>query len=82
MFSEKLKDVLDLGEGTALEYKNHSTSMKDRSTFRNTKAYVFAAMSGADVYPRPGTCCSAQRSMLSIVHDDTARMMSRLVGLT
>lgn len=59
--SEKLKEVLDLGDGTALEYKNHSTSMKDKSTFRNTKAYVFAAM-GAEVYPKVGThgspCCA------------------------
>ena len=42
--SKKLKEVLDLGDGTALEWKNHWTSMKDKSMLRNTKAYVFAAM--------------------------------------
>jgi len=51
---EKLTDVLELGDGTALEYKNHSTSMKDRSTFRNARPYVFAAMSGSEAFPPVG----------------------------
>jgi len=61
---EKLKEVLDLGDGTALEYKNHSTSMKDKSTFRNTKAYVFAAM-GAEVYPKVGEAPGASAQAAS-----------------
>lgn len=40
---EKLKRILDLEPATIIEYKNHSESMQDRSTFRNAKPYVFAA---------------------------------------
>ena len=40
---EKLKEVLDLEPTTVIEYKAHAESMQDLSTFRNTKAYVFAA---------------------------------------
>jgi len=43
---EKMKEVLDLEPSTVIEYKEHAESMQDLSTFRNTKAYVFAA-SGA-----------------------------------
>eukprot|EP00164_Ancoracysta_twista_P020471 GFYU01036611.1.p1 GENE.GFYU01036611.1~~GFYU01036611.1.p1 ORF type:complete len:243 (-),score=70.18 GFYU01036611.1:99-827(-) len=38
---EKLKEILHLDPSMMVEYKNHSTSMKDGSTFRNAKAYVF-----------------------------------------
>ena len=38
-----MKEVLDLEPSTVIEYKAHSESMQDLSTFRNTKAYVFAA---------------------------------------
>lgn len=40
---EKLKQILDLEASTIIEYKHHSESMQDRSTFRNAKPYVFAA---------------------------------------
>jgi translation initiation factor 4E len=40
---EKLKQILDLEPSTIIEYKHHSESMQDKSTFRNAKAYVFAA---------------------------------------
>jgi translation initiation factor 4E len=40
---EKLKQILDLEASTIIEYKHHAESMQDRSTFRNAKAYVFAA---------------------------------------
>lgn len=40
---EKMKEVLDLEPSTVIEYKAHAESMQDLSTFRNTKAYVFAA---------------------------------------
>lgn len=40
---EKMKQVLDLEPSTVIEYKHHAESMQDMSTFRNAKAYVFAA---------------------------------------
>lgn len=40
---EKIKQVLDLEPSTVIEYKHHAESMQDLSTFRNAKAYVFAA---------------------------------------
>jgi translation initiation factor 4E len=40
---EKMKQILDLEPSTVLEYKHHAVSMQDMSTFRNAKAYVFAA---------------------------------------
>lgn len=40
---EKLKQILDLEPSTIIEYKHHAESMQDKSTFRNAKAYVFAA---------------------------------------
>ena len=44
---EKMKEVLDLEPTTVIEYKAHAESMQDLSTFRNTKAYVFAAAAGS-----------------------------------
>lgn len=40
---ERLKQILDLEPSTIIEYKHHSESMQDKSTFRNAKPYVFAA---------------------------------------
>eukprot|EP00696_Hemimastix_kukwesjijk_P014481 gnl/Hemi2/28490_TR9425_c1_g1_i1.p1 gnl/Hemi2/28490_TR9425_c1_g1~~gnl/Hemi2/28490_TR9425_c1_g1_i1.p1 ORF type:complete len:324 (+),score=72.78 gnl/Hemi2/28490_TR9425_c1_g1_i1:81-974(+) len=40
---EKLEQIFRLDCNTLIEYKNHSTSMKDRSTFRNAKPYIIAA---------------------------------------
>ena len=40
---EKMKQILDLEPATIIEYKHHAESMQDMSTFRNAKAYVFAA---------------------------------------
>merc|ERR1711998_808256 len=40
---EKLNQVLDLGENATIEYKPHHSSMKDRSTFRNARAYKLVA---------------------------------------
>jgi translation initiation factor 4E len=42
---EKMKEILDLEPATIIEYKHHAVSMQDMSTFRNAKAYVFAASS-------------------------------------
>lgn len=42
---EKMKQILDLEPSTIIEYKSHAVSMQDMSTFRNAKAYVFAATS-------------------------------------
>lgn len=39
---EKMKEILDLEASTVLEYKDFASSMKDMSSFRNAKAYVFA----------------------------------------
>ena len=38
---EKLKEILHLEPSTLIEYKYHSKSMQDMSTFRNAKGYVF-----------------------------------------
>ena len=40
---EKLKEILGLEPSTLIEYKHHSSSMQDMSTFRNAKGYVFAS---------------------------------------
>jgi len=44
---EKMKQILELEPSTVIEYKHHAQSMVDCSTFRNAKAYVFAAESEA-----------------------------------
>lgn len=38
---EKLKEILELEPSTLIEYKHHSSSIKDMSSFRNAKGYVF-----------------------------------------
>lgn len=50
---EKMKEVLDLEPSTVIEYKAHAESMQDLSTFRNTKAYVFAAAAGSPTNGSP-----------------------------
>ena len=40
---EKLKIILDLELSTVIEYKSHADSMRDLSSFRNTKSFVYAA---------------------------------------
>ncbi|DAZ96215.1 TPA: hypothetical protein N0F65_012577 [Lagenidium giganteum] len=40
---EKLKQILMLDSNTLIEYKFHANSIRDMSTFRNAKPYVFAA---------------------------------------
>ena len=42
---EKMKEILDLEPSTVIEYKDHASSMRDMSSFRNAKAYVFAPSS-------------------------------------
>lgn len=44
---EKIKEILELEPSTIIEYKHHAESMRDRSTFKNARKYVFA--SSADV---------------------------------
>jgi translation initiation factor 4E len=39
---DKLKSILGLHPNTPIEYKKHSTSMKDRSTYRNGKTYLIS----------------------------------------
>jgi translation initiation factor 4E len=43
---EHLKSILTLGVGQNVEYKNNQSSMKDGSTFRNTKTYQFVVTKG------------------------------------
>jgi hypothetical protein len=38
--SEKLKEIWNLTPSTRVDFKAHSSSMKDRSTYRNGKLYV------------------------------------------
>jgi translation initiation factor 4E len=40
---EKLKKILDLDENTLIQYKDHMSSMKDFSTYRNAKNYMFSS---------------------------------------
>jgi len=40
---EKLRDILNLDESTQVEYKHFKTAMRDGSSFRNAKPYVYAA---------------------------------------
>ncbi|KAG3120376.1 hypothetical protein PI124_g3664 [Phytophthora idaei] len=44
---EKLKEILMLDSNTLVEYKFHANSIRDMSTFRNAKPYVFAAATPA-----------------------------------
>lgn len=50
---EKLKEILDLEASTVIEYKHHAESMQDFSTFRNAKAYVFAATTSPSTETEP-----------------------------
>jgi translation initiation factor 4E len=45
---ERLKEILNLDESTQIEYKYFSHSLRDGSTFRNAKAYVYAATHSAN----------------------------------
>lgn len=38
--SEKLKEILQLIPTTTIRFKNNSSSIKDRSSYRNGKVYV------------------------------------------
>jgi len=40
---ERLKEILNLDDSTQLEYKHFSSALRDGSTFRNAKPYVYAA---------------------------------------
>lgn len=44
---EKLKEILNLDESTQVEYKHFSSAMRDGSSFRNAKPYVYAAQAYA-----------------------------------
>jgi len=44
---EKMKEILDLEPSCVVEYKENAKSMQDLSSFKNAKAYVFAAAAGA-----------------------------------
>lgn len=50
---EKMKSILDLEASTVLEYKDFASSMKDMSSFRNAKAYVFAPSEDGVKPPEP-----------------------------
>lgn len=45
---ERMKQILELEPSTIIEYKHHADSLQDMSTFRNAKAYVFAASASTD----------------------------------
>jgi hypothetical protein len=45
---EKINNVLNLQDGATIEYKPHHSSMKDRSTFRNARAYKLVATGEQD----------------------------------
>jgi len=40
---EKLREILNLDESTQVEYKHFKSAIKDGSSFRNAKAYMYAA---------------------------------------
>lgn len=46
---EKLRHILTLDDNATIEYKDHSSSIRDRSTFRNARPYIFAATQRAGV---------------------------------
>ena len=61
--SEKLNEILDIAPGTTIEYKPHHSSMKDRSTFRNARAYKLVAtgeQEGGDSAPTSPVSSPAQ----------------------
>lgn len=52
---EKMKQILDLEPSTMIEYKHHASSMRDMSSFRNAKGYVFAPADASAPPPVPPT---------------------------
>jgi translation initiation factor 4E len=52
---EKMKEILELEASTVVEYKDFASSMRDMSTFRNAKAYVFAPSAGDERPASPPT---------------------------
>jgi translation initiation factor 4E len=50
---EKLKKILDLDENTLIQYKDHMSSMKDFSTYRNAKNYMFSSPGQGPASPPP-----------------------------
>lgn len=53
---EKLRDILNLDESTQVEYKHFSSAMRDGSSFRNAKPYVYAAQA---YVPPPAAAAAA-----------------------
>lgn len=45
---EKLKEILDLEDQALIQYKEHSSSIQDHSTYRNARNYVFSATAAAN----------------------------------
>eukprot|EP00697_Spironema_sp_BW2_P005346 gnl/Spiro4/17454_TR9285_c0_g1_i1.p1 gnl/Spiro4/17454_TR9285_c0_g1~~gnl/Spiro4/17454_TR9285_c0_g1_i1.p1 ORF type:complete len:339 (+),score=95.28 gnl/Spiro4/17454_TR9285_c0_g1_i1:33-1019(+) len=52
---EKLEQIFQLEDHTLVEYKNHSTSLKDRSTFRNAKPYLVTSNPSTPAGPHPNS---------------------------
>lgn len=50
---EKLREILNLDESTQVEYKQFKVAMKDGSTFRAAKPYVYAAQAQPEDVPAP-----------------------------
>lgn len=50
---EKLKEILNLDESTQVEYKHFKSAIRDGSSFRNAKAYVYAAQTQYGSAPPP-----------------------------
>jgi hypothetical protein len=44
---EKLKALLTLDDNSTIEYKDNQSSMRDKSSFRNARPYMFAVSKSA-----------------------------------
>ena len=58
---EKLKALLTLDDNSTIEYKDNQSSLRDKSSFRNARPYMFAVSKPASA-PSPATATFGQQS--------------------
>jgi hypothetical protein len=61
---EKLKSLLTLDDNSTIEYKDNQSSMRDKSSFRNARPYMFAVSKTVafPAMPPPATTFGQQAS--------------------
>jgi hypothetical protein len=67
---ERLKALLTLDDNSTIEYKDNQSSLRDKSSFRNARPYMFAVSKPAAV-PSPATASSGQQASASAAKSPT-----------